>query len=89
MKPPGVRGGSPKGDVEHRGGGGGRSGREAKLLEKKDILNLHKGGKQPHVSEDGSHTIEARAQTVSEVEDETLISDGAPRVRRVSAMVFI
>jgi hypothetical protein len=63
VKPPGVRGGSPRGDVERCGGGGGRSGREAKLLEKKVILDLCKGGKRPHVGDDGSHAIEARAQT--------------------------
>jgi hypothetical protein len=32
--PPGVRGGSLRHAVEHRGRSGGRSGREAKLLEK-------------------------------------------------------
>jgi hypothetical protein len=60
--PPGVRGGSLRCAVERRGGSGGRSGREAKLLEKQIVLGLCKGGKWLHAGEDGSHAIEARAQ---------------------------
>jgi hypothetical protein len=40
-----------------------RSGGEAKLLEKKVVLHLRKGGKRLHADEDGRHMIEARAQT--------------------------
>jgi hypothetical protein len=63
VKPPRVRGGRPRGAVEHRGGSGGQSGREVKLLEKRVVLDLCKGGKRLHAGEDGSHAIEARAQT--------------------------
>jgi hypothetical protein len=62
VKPPGVRGGRPRGGVERCGRSGGRSGRE-KLLEKQVVLDLCKSGKRLHAGEDGSHTIEARAQT--------------------------
>jgi hypothetical protein len=63
-EPPGVRGGSPRRAVERRGGCGGRSGGEAKLLEKEVVLHLRKGGKRLHAGEDGCHMIEVRAQTV-------------------------
>jgi hypothetical protein len=88
----GGRGGSPRGAVERRGGGDGSSGGEAKLLEKQIVLGLRKGGKRLHAGEDGHHTIEARAQAAEEVEHEALVGNGglgAPRVRRVSATVFI
>jgi hypothetical protein len=76
--PPGGRGGSPRSAVEHRGGSGGRSGGEAKLLEKQIVLGLRKGGKRLHAGEDGRHTIEARAQAAEEVEHEALVGDGGP-----------
>jgi hypothetical protein len=75
--------------VEGRGGSGGCSGGEAKLLKKQIVLGLRKGGKQLHAGEDGRHAIEARTQTTEEIEHEALIGHGAPRVRRVSAIVFI
>jgi hypothetical protein len=46
--PPEVRRGSPRCVVERRGGSGGRSGKEAKLLEKQIVLDLRKGGKWLH-----------------------------------------
>jgi hypothetical protein len=61
--PLGVRWGSLRRDVERRGGCGGRSGGEAKLLEKEVVLHLCNVGKQLHAGEDGRQTIEARAQT--------------------------
>jgi hypothetical protein len=76
--PPRVRGGSPRCAVERRGGSGGRSSGEAKLLEKKIVLGLRKSGKRLHAGKDGRHTIEARAQAVEEVEHEALIGDAGP-----------
>jgi hypothetical protein len=73
--PPRVRGGSPRCAVERRGG---RSGGEAKLLEKHIILGLRKSVKRLHSGKDGRHTIEARAQAAEEVEHEALIGDGGP-----------
>jgi hypothetical protein len=87
--PPGGRGGCPRSVVERRGGSGSRSGREAKLLQKKIVLGLRKGWKWLHVGKNGCHTIETRAQATEEVEHEALVSGGGQRVRRVSAIVFI
>jgi hypothetical protein len=77
-EPPGGRGGSPRSIVEHRGGSDGRSGGEAKLLEKQIVLGLRKGWKRLHAGKNGRHTIEARAQTAEEVEHEALVDDGGP-----------
>jgi hypothetical protein len=76
--PPEGRVGSPRSAVERRGGSGGHSGGEAKLLERQIILGLRKGGKRLHAGEDGRHTIEARAQATEEVEHEALVGDGGP-----------
>jgi hypothetical protein len=76
--PTGVRGGSPRRVVEHRGGSGGRSGGEAKLLEKEIVLDLRKSGKRLHAGKDECHAIEARAQSAEEVEHEALIGDWGP-----------
>jgi hypothetical protein len=88
-EPPRRQRDNPRSAVERRGGSGGRSGGEAKLLEKQIVLGLRKGWKRLHAGKNGRHTIEARAQAAEEVEHEALIGDGAPRVRRVSAIVFI
>jgi hypothetical protein len=76
--PPGVGGGSLRCAVEGRGGSGGCSGGEAKLLEKQIVLSLRKGGKRLHAGEDGGHAIEASTQTTEEVEHEALIGHGSP-----------
>jgi hypothetical protein len=76
--PPRVGGGSPRRGVDRRGGSGGRSGGEAKLLEKQIVLGLRKCGKQLHADKDGRHVIEARTQVAEEVEHEALICDGGP-----------
>jgi hypothetical protein len=76
--PSGGRGCSPRSVVERRGGSGGRSGGEAKLLEKQIVLGLRKGWKRLLAGKNGHHTIEARAQTAEEVEHEALIGDGGP-----------
>ena len=76
--PPGVGGESPRCAVEGRGGSGGCSGGEAKLLEKQIVLSLRKGGKRLHAGEDGGHAIEARTQTTEEVEHEALIGHEGP-----------
>jgi hypothetical protein len=51
--PLGVGGGSPRCVVEGRGGSGGCSDGEAKLLEKHIVFGLRKGGKRLHAGEDG------------------------------------
>jgi hypothetical protein len=87
--PPGVRGGSPRRAVERRGGSGGQSGGEAKLLEKEVVLHLRKGGKRLHAGEDGRHTIEAGLKPRRRLSTRLSSVMEAPRVRRVSAIVFI
>jgi hypothetical protein len=68
----------PRRAVERRGGICGRSGGEAKLLEKEIVLDIRKSGKQLHAGKDGRHTIEVRAKSTEEVEHEALIGDGGP-----------
>jgi hypothetical protein len=73
-----VRGGRPRCIVERHGGSGGRSGGEAKLLEKQIVFGLRKSGKRLHAGKNALHAIEARAQAAEEVEHEALIGDGGP-----------
>jgi hypothetical protein len=74
--PPPSQRGSPRRAVERRGGSGGRSGEEAKLLEKEIVLGLRESGKRLHAGKDGRYAIEARAQFAEEDEHEALIGDG-------------
>jgi hypothetical protein len=86
--PPRVEGGSPWCVVDGRGGSGGCSGGEAKLLEKHIVLGLRKGGNSFMRARMGAPQLKRGLRPRMRLSMSLSSVMGAPRVRRVSAIVF-